>query len=248
MGIIPGVSNWFRTYGFADIEPGLVIGAYPLDADDVGMLEWLGINRVLNLVEDEEYRPGERDAVETALTRAEIEEYRLSLTDYGGLPPAALEAAVQEISQWLDEGRRTYVHCRAGWQRSAAVAAGVVAVRKGARDRRGARLRPGAEAECVAAAAPAWRICTRGGGGGVGRAGPAARLARAVTVARVAAPARVAARVAVARPPVAVAPPPVAVAARVAVAAAARPARARLVRRPQTPRSDLVGARDVVER
>jgi protein-tyrosine phosphatase len=38
---------------------------------------------------------------------------------------------VQEICQWLDEGRRTYVHCRAGWQRSAAVAAGVVAVRHG---------------------------------------------------------------------------------------------------------------------
>jgi protein-tyrosine phosphatase len=131
VGIIPGVSNWFRTYGFADIEPGLVIGAYPLDADDVGMLEWLGINRVLNLVEDEEYRPGERKEVESALAGAEIEEYRLSLTDYGGLPPAALEAAVQEVSQWLDEGRRAYVHCRAGWQRSAAVAAGVVAVRKG---------------------------------------------------------------------------------------------------------------------
>ncbi len=95
------------------------------------MLAWLGVNRVLNLVEDEEYRPGEREAVETALTRAEIEEYRLNLTDYGGLPPAALEAAVQEVSQWLDEGRRAYVHCRAGWQRSAAVAAGVVAVRKG---------------------------------------------------------------------------------------------------------------------
>ncbi len=125
------MSNWFRTYGFADIDPGLTIGSYPLDADDVGMLEWLGIDRILNLVEDEEYRPGERDTVETALVRVGIEEYRLSLTDYGGLPPAALEAAVQEVSQWLDEGRRAYVHCRAGWQRSAAVAAGVVAVRRG---------------------------------------------------------------------------------------------------------------------
>lgn len=125
------MSNWFRTYGFADIDDGFVIGAYPLDADDVAMLEWMGIDRLLNLVEDEEYRAGERDAVKAALSSAGIKEYRLSLTDYGGLPAPALEAAVQEISQWLDEGRRAYVHCRAGWQRSAAIAAGVVAVRNG---------------------------------------------------------------------------------------------------------------------
>ena len=35
------------------------------------------------------------------------------------------------MNAWLDEGTRTYLHCRAGWQRSAAVAAGVVAVRTG---------------------------------------------------------------------------------------------------------------------
>ena len=124
------MSNWFRTYGIADIADGLVIGAYPLDADDVGMLEWLGIDRILNLVEDEEYRAGERDIVRSALARAQIEEFRLGLTDYGGLPAAELEAAVQEVCQWLDEGKHSYVHCRAGWQRSAAVAAGIIAVRR----------------------------------------------------------------------------------------------------------------------
>jgi protein-tyrosine phosphatase len=125
------MSTWFRTYGFADVLDELVIGAYPLDADDVGMLEWAGVERVMNLVEDEEYRPGEREAVKAALEAAGIEERRLSLTDYGGLPPEALEVAVEEVGAWLDEGLRTYVHCRAGWQRSAAVAAGVVAVRDG---------------------------------------------------------------------------------------------------------------------
>jgi predicted protein tyrosine phosphatase len=35
------------------------------------------------------------------------------------------------VSEWLDHGVRTYLHCRAGWQRSAAVAAGVVALRDG---------------------------------------------------------------------------------------------------------------------
>jgi protein-tyrosine phosphatase len=125
------VSNWFRTYGFADVRDGLLIGAYPLDADDVAMLDWIGIERVLNLVEDQEYRPGQREAVEAALASTGIEEHRLNLTDYGHLPAEELEVAVQEVCAWLDHGARTYLHCRAGWQRSAAVAAGVIALRDG---------------------------------------------------------------------------------------------------------------------
>jgi protein-tyrosine phosphatase len=125
------VSRWFRSYGFADVLDDLLVGAYPLDSDDVATLGQMGIRRVLNLTRDEEYRPGDREEVQRALSAAGIEERRLPLADYGGLPPAALEAAVQEVNAWLDEGARTYVHCRAGWQRSAAVAAGVVAMRTG---------------------------------------------------------------------------------------------------------------------
>jgi rhodanese-related sulfurtransferase len=125
------MSNWFRAYGFADVLDGFLIGAYPLDEDDVAMLEWMGIECILNLVEDAEYRPGQREEAEAALRAAGIEEHRLSLPDYGGLPPEAVEAAVRQVNAWLDDGRRTYVHCRAGWQRSAAMAAGVVAIRGG---------------------------------------------------------------------------------------------------------------------
>jgi hypothetical protein len=127
--MIRGVSNWFRSYGFADVFDDLLIGAYPLDVDDVKVLSALGVRRILNLVEDGEYRPGERAAVERALAGAGIKERRLRLTDYGGLPPEVLDEAVREVSVWLDAGERCYVHCRAGWQRSAAVAAAVVATR-----------------------------------------------------------------------------------------------------------------------
>jgi protein-tyrosine phosphatase len=125
------VSRWFRSYWFAVVLDDLLVGAYPLDRDDVDALTDVGIERVLNLTEDDEYRPGDRPAVERALHEAGIEERRLSLTDYGGLPPNVLEVAVREVNGWLDEGARAYLHCRAGWQRSAAVAAGVVAVRTG---------------------------------------------------------------------------------------------------------------------
>jgi protein-tyrosine phosphatase len=125
------MSNWFRTYGFADVSDDLLVGAYPLDVSDVRTLAAIGVKRVLNLAEDQEYRRGEREVVLDAFKRTGIEEHRLSLLDFGGLPAPALESAVQEVSRWLDEGARTYVHCRAGWQRSAAVAAAVIAVRQG---------------------------------------------------------------------------------------------------------------------
>jgi protein-tyrosine phosphatase len=125
------MSNWFRVYGYADIQDKLLVGAYPLDQEDVGMLEWMRIERILNLVEDAEYEPGEREEVEAALAAAGIEEQRISLTDYGRLPAAQLEQAVEDVIEWLERGHRVYVHCRAGWQRSAAVAAGVVALREG---------------------------------------------------------------------------------------------------------------------
>jgi protein-tyrosine phosphatase len=124
------VSLWFRSYGLADVHPDLIIGSYPLDEEDVAMIAHLGVNRILNLVQDREYRPGEREIVEAAFERAEIEETRLDMEDYGELPSEQLERAVGLVNEWLDQGQRVYVHCRAGWQRSAAIAAGVVALRE----------------------------------------------------------------------------------------------------------------------
>jgi predicted protein tyrosine phosphatase len=123
------VSDWFWSYGFADVRDDVLVGAYPLDASDVTFLQRLGVTRILNLAEDGEYEPGQRPEVESALAAAGINETRLTFVDYGHLPPEALEEAVKTVNGWLDAGERAYVHCRAGWQRSAAVAAGVVAVR-----------------------------------------------------------------------------------------------------------------------
>lgn len=123
------MSSWFDAYGFADVYDDLLIGAYPLDAGDVQTLQRMGVQRVLNLVQDEEYEPGRRSEVAAALQAGGIAETRLSLTDYGRLPAEALETAVGAVVSWLQDGERVYIHCRAGWQRSASVAAGVVAIR-----------------------------------------------------------------------------------------------------------------------
>lgn len=125
------VSSWFHTYGFADVFEDLLVGSYPLDEGDVAMLHSVGVERVLNLVRDEEYRPEEREAVERALAEAGIQEQRLPFADFGELPVQKLDQAVSILSGWLSEGRRIYVHCRAGWQRAPAIAAGLVALREG---------------------------------------------------------------------------------------------------------------------
>jgi protein-tyrosine phosphatase len=124
------VSGWFRTYGFAEILPEFLIGAYPTDESDIAMLQWLGIKRILNLCEDEEYPPGAREVLDDELPQAGIEEYRIGLTDFGGIPPGRIDAAVKLLNRWLDEGQRVYLHCRAGQQRSATIAAALVAVRQ----------------------------------------------------------------------------------------------------------------------
>lgn len=125
------LSSWFHTYAFAEVLDGLLVGAYPLDEQDVGMLRALGVERVLNLAEDSEYQPAEREAVEYALAAAQIEERRVPLIDYGDVPEEDLDVAVRRVNDWLDEGLRVYLHCRAGWQRAPIVAAAVLATRAG---------------------------------------------------------------------------------------------------------------------
>ena len=122
------MSNWFESYGFAEVFPELIIGAYPLDSGDVDALAASGVQRVLNLAQDAEYRQGQRVEIESALARHEIDEVRLSIVDFGHLPADRLDHAVGTVVGWMDECVRCYVHCRAGWQRSASVAAGAVAI------------------------------------------------------------------------------------------------------------------------
>ena len=123
------MSSWFRSYGYASVYDRLIIGALPLDEADVRMLATLGVSRVLNLVEDGEYARGARRKVESALADQGIVELRLSTEDYGALSPELLEQSTAQVNSWLDDGETVYLHCRAGWQRSAAVAAGAIALR-----------------------------------------------------------------------------------------------------------------------
>lgn len=124
------MSDWFEHFGFAEVGDGLAMGAYPQDRADVTALAEAGMTRIFNLVQDLEYEPGARDACVAALAEAAIEERRVELVDFGGLQAAQLEAAAKVVLAWLEDGERVYVHCRAGWQRSATVVAAVISLRE----------------------------------------------------------------------------------------------------------------------
>ncbi len=125
------MSDWFEHFGFAEVADDLLIGAYPQDDADVAALEAAGVTRIVNLVQDVEYESGGRDACELALENAGIDEHRIEIIDHGNLLPGNIELATRTAMAWLDEGERVYVHCRAGMQRSATVAAALVMLRDG---------------------------------------------------------------------------------------------------------------------
>jgi atypical dual specificity phosphatase len=126
------VSEWFEAYGFRTVGDGLVSGAVPRDEGDVDRLvAEAGVTRVVNLCQDVEYEGDERRTVQAAYARHAVAEHRIDLEDFGHVRPGALDAAVAVVVPWLRQGETVYVHCRAGWQRSATVAAGVLAVHLG---------------------------------------------------------------------------------------------------------------------
>lgn len=123
------MSEWFEIYGFGPIDQQLLTGSQPGDARDVGVLQGAGVTAVVNLCADIEYEDGAREEVLAAYGEAGISEQRFETEDYGHLLPGLLEQASTALLELLDAGETVYLHCRAGWQRSATVAAAAIARR-----------------------------------------------------------------------------------------------------------------------
>jgi atypical dual specificity phosphatase len=125
------VSDWFDRFGYGRLEERLLSGALPADERDVDLLAGEGVTAVVNLCDDVEYEDGSREAVEAAYARAGIREVRFPTEDYGHLLPGLLEVATGAALELWESGEVVYLHCRAGWQRSATLAAATIARRDG---------------------------------------------------------------------------------------------------------------------
>ncbi len=141
------MSEWFEIYGFGAIDQQLLTGSQPGDAYDVAVLRDAGVTAVVNLCDEVEYPDGAREEVVAAYAAAGITEERFETEDYGHLLPGLLEKTSGALLELLDAGEVVYLHCRAGWQRSATVAAAAIA-------RRGA-MEPDAALGVVKTARPA---------------------------------------------------------------------------------------------
>src|SRR3954468_23705978 len=109
------MSDWFERFGFAEVGDGLLVGAYPLDAEDVAKIANGGADVVYNLVEDDEYGEGVRETLAAELEAAGVHERRLPLVDYGRLGREELDRAVAEVLEDLQAGRRACWRCARTW-------------------------------------------------------------------------------------------------------------------------------------
>ena len=126
------MSGWFEHFGFGQVGDELLIGAYPQDADDVAALVEAGVTRVFNLVQDVEYEGDGREPRAPRRWRTPGSSRSASRSSTTATCCRATSSArCSTVRPWLADGECVYVHCRAGMQRSATVAAAVVALEEG---------------------------------------------------------------------------------------------------------------------
>lgn len=120
-----------HTYGYktvAEYKGGqLVLGPFLIDQEDLDIIKREQIDVVVNLCETSEYHPGQRELVQAELAEAGITEQRFPLVDLGGFKEGMLDTVSDSIIDLLSQGRRVYLHCRAGRERSGSVAVVVIA-------------------------------------------------------------------------------------------------------------------------
>ena len=107
---------------YSRINDRLLAGAMPHAREHVDALAAEGVTVVVNLCELREYWDGERELVVAAYTESGIVEQHLPVKDGSTVSAAVLDQALRAAGDGV-----TYVHCRGGRERSATVAAALLA-------------------------------------------------------------------------------------------------------------------------
>jgi protein-tyrosine phosphatase len=119
--------------GFSIIRPGLLVGEYPTPADVVWLRDEHGVSAVVSLQDD-------ADLAGKGLRLAELERayaahavlfHRIPVPDGNDRNLAArLGDILALLDRLLDEGRRVYLHCNAGFNRAPTAAIACLHVRE----------------------------------------------------------------------------------------------------------------------
>jgi protein-tyrosine phosphatase len=105
----------------SQILPNLYVGSYPKTADEIGQLRSVGITGVLNLQtqEDFDYHGVDWPAIRAVYFARGIEVRRVPIRDFDDDDLRdRLPEAVSVLTELLDGGCTTYVHCNVGMNRS----------------------------------------------------------------------------------------------------------------------------------
>lgn len=122
-----------RHFTCDEIAPGVFAGRAPIFRRDVWRLRALGITHILDLREDHEWDgPGRRgSSAIQEIDRLGLPRFSVAIRDMGTPSARHLDQAVAFIDAALHLGGKVYVHCRAGVQRTGAIAAAWYARQQG---------------------------------------------------------------------------------------------------------------------
>ncbi len=114
-----------RHLSFDEIAPSVYAGRAPLFRRDIWRLRSIGVTHILDLREDLEWDgPGRRGGSAIAeIDTLGLSRLRVAIPDMGTPRPEDLEQSVAYMDAALHLGGSVYVHCRAGVQRTGAIAA-----------------------------------------------------------------------------------------------------------------------------
>ena len=110
LGRVLNVRNWWDA-----VDDDVILGAYPFPVD-VGKLAELGVGAVVNTCA--EYAGPVKE-----YQRFNIEQLRVPTIDFTHPSLESLQTATEFMDDQIRQGKKVYVHCKAGRARSATVVA-----------------------------------------------------------------------------------------------------------------------------
>jgi atypical dual specificity phosphatase len=112
-----GNKEWWNT-----ITPQIVLGAIPLGPHHAQRLKKEGVNAVLTMLEDFELEQGIVQPISSdEWAQQGIEHHHIKAVDFTGVPVDQIQQGVAFLENQIRDGKKVYVHCKAGRGRSATI-------------------------------------------------------------------------------------------------------------------------------